>query len=129
MNRKALPLASASLLFFLLGCASTPTPEKDWALGEWRFRQTFSTPAQDNVLTGKLRIERGEGQYQGSLYLDVLKEWEVLDEVQVSKGSIHFYRPGYPESFDGTPGDQGMKGKWNTRGGTYMDGHWEATRN
>ena len=127
MTRKALPLLAMSFLL-LTGCGSTFAPDPDWPVGEWRFRQNFATPAQENVLTGKLRFERQGRRYTGQIYFDALQKWENLEEVYAGDASIRWYRPDYPEMFQGTRTEKGIKGYWSTWPGTFMDGHWEAER-
>jgi hypothetical protein len=128
MNRRTLPLLAFSLLL-LAGCASTSGRDPDWPVGEWRFRQTFSTPTQADVLTGTVRFQRDGRRYTGQIRFDLLQKWENLEEVYAGDSSIRWYRPDYPESFQGTRTEQGgLKGYWSTWPGTFMDGHWEAER-
>lgn len=127
MSRRVLPLLGLSLLL-LVGCASTSDRDPDWPVGEWRFRQTFSTPEKADVLTGTLRFEREGRKYSGKIYFDLLQKWESLEEVYAGGESIRWYRPDYPEMFQGTRTETGLKGYWSTWPGTFMDGHWTAER-
>ncbi len=130
MNRKARPLVAAFLLLALFGCASTPSEKNSWAVGEWRFRQTFTGPVErPNVLTGKLQIEWGKHRYTGRIYFDALKEWERLDEVWISGTSVHFSRVTSQEEFEGHRTETGVKGNWNTSSAKFLAGSWEAERN
>jgi hypothetical protein len=130
VNRKARPLVAASLLLVLLGCVSTPSEKNSWAVGEWRFRQTFTAPVdRPAVLTGTIQIERGKHRFTGRIYFDTRKEWEGLDDVQVSSTSIQFSRALYQEEFEGHRTETGIKGKWDTSSGRSLAGRWEAERN
>jgi hypothetical protein len=129
VNRKARPLVAASLLLVLLGCVSTPSEKNSWAVGEWRFRQTFTAPKdRPNVLTGTLQIERGKRSFTGRIYFDVRKEWERLDDVEITGTSIQFSRAIYQEEFEGSRTETGMKGSWLTSTGRTLAGRWEAER-
>ena len=125
-----LPFVAASLLVVQLGCASASSDKKTWAVGEWRFQQTFTAPSdRPDVLTGKLQIERGKLYFTGRIYFDALGKWESIGEVWVTANTIQFSRGEYNSEFDGHRVGEKMEGTWETSSGRTLAGRWKAERN
>lgn len=101
--KKTLILFSVAVFALTLFCALFDNPASaqyhhHWVTGQWALTQY----APDGTsYTGRLRIHREGGFWEGRIYFDVLGTWEPLQDVEVTHDSIRFTRGSYKQKFYG----------------------------
>jgi len=87
-----------------------------WAIGEWRLVQ-YQTQENGREVTfsGLIRIHREHGRLSGSIYFDVVGNWEPLKDIEVNDETIRFTRPTYEQKFYGHRNGNKMNGTYRDK--------------
>jgi hypothetical protein len=126
--RKSVVLGLAVLFAVLLGAAEPVRADRDWAIGKWRIRQSFSEHHKETVFEGRLSIHREGHSFTGRIYFNAVGRWEALEDVHVSDDSIRFFRPEHPQEFRGRRTERGIEGTWQDRQRRGKEWSWKARR-
>jgi hypothetical protein len=79
---------------------------------------------------GVRKPEPGESciAFAARSYFDTTEKGEELEDIDVSDGSIRFFRPDHHQEFRGRREGDDIKETWESRGGKEREGKWEAER-